>query len=142
MVYHEKILVTSKNNVEMIRITGHVKKAVEASNIKNGLVSVVTAHTTTGITVNEGLECLEYDITALLKRLVPEEYPYEHARFLKDYGRTSANATGHLRGMLLGNSCQFHIESGKLLFGAAQEIYLAELDGPQERGIFVAVIGE
>jgi len=142
MVKTEKIYVMSSNDIEMIKLTDTVKDIVVNSGIKNGIVSVITAHTTTGITVNEGLECLETDIVDTLKRLVPDDYPYTHAHFLPTYGRTSANATGHLRGMLLGNSCSFPVENGKVLLGAAQDIYLAELDGPQKRKVFVSVIGE
>lgn len=142
MVQIHKTYVMSSNAVEMIKITNRVTECVAQSNIKNGIVSVITAHTTTGITVNEGLDCLEVDIVDTLKRLVPDDLPYIHAHFLPTYGRTSANATGHLRGMLLGNNCQFPIENGKVLLGEAQDIYLVELDGPQERKVFVDIIGE
>ena len=55
---------------------------------------------------------------------------------------TSANAYGHLRSLLTGNSCIFPIQNGSMIMGAAQEIVLMEFDGPQERTVFVDVIGE
>ena len=54
-------------------ITEEVHKIVENSPVKNGLVLVVTAHTTTGIMVNEGLPCVETDIGDTLTRMVPLE---------------------------------------------------------------------
>ena len=51
-------------------ITDEVKKAVEESGIKNGMVAVITKHTTTGIMINEALPCVEKDIELELERLV------------------------------------------------------------------------
>lgn len=142
MVKTDKIFVMTSNDVELVKLTEQVKEIVSNSGVRNGIVAVITAHTTTGITVNEGLDCLETDIVGTLRRLVPDDLPYTHAHFLPTYGRTSANATGHLRGMLLGNNCIFPIENGKVLLGEAQDVYLAELDGPQKRKLFVNIIGE
>ena len=71
-----------------------------------------------------------------------DDAQYSHAHFLPTYGRTSANAYGHLRSLLTGNSCIFPIQNGSMIMGAAQEIVLMEFDGPQERTVFVDVIGE
>jgi len=132
----------TKDHFDLIKITKKVKDIVESLNIKTGLVAVITAHTTTGIIVNEGLSCLESDIKTTLCNLIPDDYPYVHAHWLPSYGRTSANATGHLRSMLVGNNCIFPIEKGQMLLGDAQDIYLAEFDGPQNRKIYIEVIGE
>ena len=78
-------MLTNKYN-QMILITKEVEQAVRESGIKNGVVNVVSKHTTTGVLVNESLECLESDINEFLQRLVPEDHPYAHARMLKDYG--------------------------------------------------------
>ncbi|WP_040197389.1 secondary thiamine-phosphate synthase enzyme YjbQ [Candidatus Soleaferrea massiliensis] len=142
MVKIKHIQVMTDDHFQFVRISEQVKEAVAESGIKNGMLFVVTAHTTTGITVNEGLSCLESDMQTTLENLVPDDYPYVHAHWLPSYGRTSANATGHLRAMLTGNHCVFPIEDGKILFGAAQEIYFAEFDGPQNRRITIEVMGE
>ena len=67
-------IMTDKYNQYFI-ITEDVKKAVASSKIKNGMVTVETKHTTTGITVNESLECLQSDIDVFLARLIPEDAP-------------------------------------------------------------------
>ena len=51
--------VVTKHEFEMINITNEVKKAVADSGIKNGMVAVITKHTTTGIMINEALPCVE-----------------------------------------------------------------------------------
>jgi secondary thiamine-phosphate synthase enzyme len=126
----------------MILITKEVEQAVHESGIKNGIVNVVSKHTTTGILVNESLECLESDIGEFLQRLVPEDHPYAHARMLKDYGSTAGNPTGHLKALLTGNHCHMLIADGEIVRGGAQEIYFCEFDGPAKRTILIQVTGE
>lgn len=127
---------------QLINITEAVHQAVEESGISEGLVAVITAHTTTGITVNEPLECVETDILTRLKKLVPDDDQYIHAHFLPSYGATSNNSPGHLKSMLLGNSCLFPIKDSKIVCGSAQHIYLVECDGPQKRKVYIQMIGE
>lgn len=132
---------TKKVN-EYIMITSDVDDAVARSGIKNGLVAVIVAHTTCGITVNEGLPCVEKDLAALFERLVPLEDDYAHAHFLPSYGATGNNSQGHLKSALTGNHCLFPVVDGKVVRGGAQDIYLVEYDGPQRRKVFVEVLGD
>ena len=62
MVKTTTIELISKKEFELIRITKDILKAVEESGVQNGVVYAITAHTTTGILVNESLACLEVDI--------------------------------------------------------------------------------
>lgn len=142
MFSHQTIdLLTEKYN-QMILITNHLREAVSASGIKNGLAAVITTHTTTGIMVNEALECLESDIEDALQRLVPEDHPYAHARILPSYGSTAGNPTGHIKSMLTGNNCLFPIVNGELVMGGAQDVYFMEFDGPAKRTITITIMGE
>ncbi len=142
MVVYKSITLLTKQYNEMILITGEVEKAVSESGIVDGIVAVITNHTTTGITVNESVECLESDIDTLLCRLVPENYPYSHARMLKSYGSTAGNPTGHLKAHLTGNHCIFPVVKGKIIKGDAQDVYFCEFDGPAKRTINISLIGE
>ncbi len=127
---------------ELIDITERVHEAVTAAGVTGGIVHVVTQHTTTAITVNEGLWCLEQDLQTLLERLVPEAATYRHARFLHSDGQMAVNAWAHLRGALLGMHTLFPIEHGAAVLGARQHVYFVELDGPQQRTCLVHVMGE
>ncbi|WP_249861200.1 secondary thiamine-phosphate synthase enzyme YjbQ [Paenibacillus konkukensis] len=126
----------------MIKITEEVRAFVAESGVTNGLAAVVTAHTTTGIMVNEGLECVETDIEEALERLIPKDAPYAHAHFLPSYGATGSNSPSHLKSMLSGNSCLFVVQDGKMVTGDAQDVYLAEFDGPKARKVYIQVLGE
>lgn len=120
-------------------ITEEIDRIVADSGVKSGVVTIQTKHTTTGIMVNESLECLESDINDFLTRLVPEEHPYSHARMLKDYGSTAGNPTGHIKSLITGNQCHFPIVDGQIIRGGAQDVYFCEFDGPSERTIMVYI---
>lgn len=142
MVKLSKFVIHTKKYNDFINITEQVEKEVENSGITNGVVFIITAHTTTGITVNECLECLQSDMMDLMYRLVPEYAHYAHARMLHTYGTTAGNPTGHLRSHLTGNHCVFPIAEAKIIRGGAQEIFFCEFDGAQSRTVYVQVIGE
>jgi len=134
-------LLTTRCN-DLIIITEHVNEAVNRSGIASGLVTILSRHTTTGVTVNEALECLESDITLFLGRLVPEDHPYCHARILRDYGSTAGNPTGHIKSLLVGNHAHLIVADGAVARGGAQEVYLCEFDGPANRTVDIVVVGD
>lgn len=142
MMVLDSISLWTKTYNEYAVITPQVREILAKSGIQNGMLTVVTKHTTTGVTVNEALECLESDIAAFLERLIPEDYPYSHARMLRDYGSTAGNATGHLKAHITGNHCHFPVIDGEIVAGGAQEIYFCEFDGPAHRTINVVIQGE
>lgn len=142
MVKHYEIVVASKDDYHVSFLGEMVKEKVKESGIKNGIVTTVTAHTNTGVVVTEPLDCIISDMNDMLHELVKDDAQYAHAHFLPTYGRTSANATGHLRSILMGNSCIFPIHKGQMMMGEAQEILLVEYDGPQARKVYIDIIGE
>lgn len=142
MVKHYEFFVTTRDEYYTAYIGDTVKEFIADSGIQNGVVSVVTAHTNCGIIVTEPLDCILSDLNVLLHRLVNDDDEYSHAHFLPTYGRTSANAYGHLRSILTGNSTMLSLVNGKACMGEAQEIVFMEFDGPQARKVFVDIIGE
>lgn len=142
MVRIEEILLHTVKYQDFINITERVEEIVESSGVKNGVAFIITNHTTTGITVNEALECLQSDMNDLMWRLVPENAPYAHGRMLHSYGTTAGNPSGHLRSMLTGNHTVLAIKNGKLMRGSAQEIFFCEYDGAQSRKVQIVIMGE
>lgn len=141
VIQSELVLLTERYN-QWIQITGEIEEAVRKSGIKNGMVTVLSRHTTTGITVNEALECLESDMAEFLEGLAPEDKPYAHARMLRDYGSTAGNPTGHLKSLLTGNHCHLLLQDGVIDKGGAQDVYFCEFDGPAKRTVVIQVMGE
>jgi secondary thiamine-phosphate synthase enzyme len=142
MVKLKTVSLRSVEEFQMIKITQEVADFVAHSGVRDGLVAVITAHTTTGIMMNESLECVEEDIEEAMDRLVPKDAPYMHAHFLPSYGTTGGNSPGHLKSMLSGNNCILPVQGGKMLIGHAQDIYFVEFDGLKMRSYFIEVIGE
>lgn len=142
MVKLATIQVQTRKEFQLIKITKDVCRFVEESGIKDGLVAVISAHTTTGITINESLECVEKDMEEELEKLVPTDAPYMHAHFLHSYGTTGGNSPGHLKSMLVGNHCLLPVKDGKAVLGHAQDIYFAEFDGLKVRTVYIEVIGD
>lgn len=137
----ENLVVTATEEFQLIKITEAIREKVVESHITHGIVHVITEHTTTGITVNESLPCVEQDILGRLDDLFPDDYPYEHNHYLPSYGTIGANAPGHLKSMVTGNHCVFPIVEGRLKLGHAADIYFAEYDGIKQRKIMVHMMG-
>lgn len=142
MIYRNEITIWTKKYNEMIKLLPYIEESIAKCGIENGMITVLSNHTTTGIMVNEGLECLEKDISQFLEKLIPEQTPYNHARMLKSYGSTAGNATGHLKSHITGNHCHLVLWNGMLVKGDAQELYLCEFDGPAKRTVQVLINGE
>ena len=142
MVEFTKVKKCSSKEFELIRITKDILKAVEESGVQNGVVYAITAHTTTGILVNESLACLEVDIERKLEELVPTFDSYNHNHFLPSYGAIGCNAPGHLKSMICGNHAVFPIVDGHVVCGNAQDVYFGEFDGIQRRKVYITVMGE
>jgi secondary thiamine-phosphate synthase enzyme len=138
----KRFTIVTHHETDLIDITDRVLQEVEAAGVQSGTAFILSLHTTTGLTVNEGLDDLEQDIADCLRRLVPENLSYRHARFLHEDGQMAINAPSHLRGALLGFEVFFPIESGHLVRGARQTIYFVELDGPQERTWVLQILGQ
>lgn len=138
----EKVFVKSQESTELIRVTDQVRRAVEVSGLKNGIVNIFTLHTTTAITINEDDPALERDIARFMVKAVPEDDSYAHHRFYRKDGRMAVNAYSHIRASLLGANVTVPLQDGKMVLGSRQNIYLVELDGPQVRVLAVQVMGE
>ncbi len=140
-VYTEILKLRSKKNLELINITSRVREVVSKSGIKEGACLVFSMHTTTGLLMNEAEPGLEKDIPRFLRKLVPEKGNYYHHHYLHKDGRMAVNAWAHLRSILLGLNLVIPVKDGQLLLGGRENIYLVELDGPQQRNVVVQVWG-
>jgi secondary thiamine-phosphate synthase enzyme len=143
----ERVEVQSVTDMEMIDVTPEVDRVVAESGARDGLVVVMTCHTSSGLLVTEGLECLERDVLAHLERLAPKDpppgtYTYWHNRHLDFDGRLGFNAGDHLKSILGGVNCVFPIENGAVVRGGRQRVYFVEYDGPLARTVLVQVIGQ
>ncbi|NTV97723.1 MAG: YjbQ family protein [Chlorobiaceae bacterium] len=116
--------------LEIVDITAEAEAAVAASGIGNGLLNVMSRHTTAFIAINEKEESLLEDMETFLKRFVPRDGNYRHNLTSLD-GRD--NAHSHLLGLFMNASETIPIADGRLLLGEWQSLFFIELDGPRDR---------
>jgi len=138
----KKLEVQSTKDQELLDITSEVERVIKESGVKNGVVNILTMHTSSGIIVTEGLPCLESDVLNQLSKLAPDQGNYYHNRYLDIDGRVAFNAPAHLKSVISGYHAFFPIENGRLVKGSRQRIYFAEFDGPLCRTYCVQVMGE
>lgn len=127
---------------DIIKITPQVEQDIADSGIRNGLVNIMSPHTTAGIVVNEGVECVQRDIHDFLEKLAPVDGSYQHSHYLDRWGGSAANAHTHLKTLMSGIHAYFPIQDEKLVIGSLQSIYFIEFDGPCLRKYTVQILGE
>ncbi len=144
-IHKQTIQKESKSQIEFIDITHDVDEVVKESRIQNGQALVFSGHTTAGIAINQNESLLLQDFQRLLYRLVPIDERYSHDLFELKKGSNSdgrSNGHSHCKNLIVGVSETIPIESGKLLLGDRQNIFLVELDGARKREVIVQIIGE
>lgn len=125
--------------IQIIDVTDDVRKIVASCGLEKGQITLVSQHTTAFVNINEQEPGLLEDMITFLKRLVPKDGNYLHNIAPID-GRD--NAHSHLMGLFMNSSETVPFESGKLLLGRWQSIFLVELDGPRpKREILVHISG-
>lgn len=116
---------------QMLDITDEVARHCDG--VASGYAIVFVPHTTAGITIQENADPdVQHDLLKKLDALVPKEEAY--------YRHAEGNSDSHLKTAMVGNSVTVLIESGRLVLGRWQGIYLCEFDGPRTREVLVKVI--
>ena len=172
MVYKQQITIQSHGNTpSYINITEEVKKAIQQSNIQNGICTVISPHTTCSVFFEEfvhdyneaGDEFLQQDLNNVLTKIIPDQvsadiytYPGEEhykaveswpnaAEYLPDGDRKALwNCDAHLKATLIGSSQTFDVDNGKLCVGTTGYVYFVDFDRtrPRTRKCKIIVIGE
>lgn len=138
---NDTVLVETRRKQELFNLTGPLKRAVDESGIRSGLVGIYCQHTTASVFLSECQAALSDDVVEFLAGVVKEGLPYKHnSPEFSDCDRK--NATAHLRAMLLGQSVLVPVVDGKPVLGQFQSVMLAEFDGPRQRELHVQVFGE
>ena len=173
MVYREEISNIHSKGISptYINITEQVKEIVARSNIKDGVVHVVSPHTTCSVFFEEyvhdvmpnGKEFIQQDLDNCLAKIIPDQtawgqYYYPGVRHLEeveswpDYLKYLPsgtreelwNADAHLKATMLGNSTTLEVEDGKLAVGPTGYVYFVDFDRAKgrTRRCSIIVIGE
>jgi secondary thiamine-phosphate synthase enzyme len=145
VVVSESFDYATEHALQFIDITEDVRGVVEASGLTTGQVSVVSAHTTAAVIVNEHEPLLLNDMARVLSRIAPAGDYYEHNDFsIRTVNMTAeecANGHAHCQHLFLGASETIIVEAGQLKLGPWQSIFLVELDHARRRSVTVQAMG-
>jgi secondary thiamine-phosphate synthase enzyme len=136
----ESISVKTKEPLQLLDITQTVRDFLDKHPIRNGILLLNTLHTTAALFVNEFQSALIEDMKELLAHLIEEKYYRHNDPQYSDC--TRANASSHLRAVLMSRTLALSVRAGEVVLGQWQSIIFAELDGPQVRNIQVQILGE
>lgn len=142
--HKEKISFSSSSEIEFIDITEMVQGVVEASSIRDGMVTVFAQHTTMGVVINHNEPMLLQDFMRVLYRFAPQDERYSHDMFeLRRNNKADGRSNGHshCKAMLVGTHVAVPIEGGKLMLSAIQSILAIDFDGARDRNALVIVNG-
>src|SRR5258706_8093089 len=131
-VHSETFVIDTDQRVDLIDLTNRIMEFVQRFNVREGLVSIWSMHTTCTLFINEFQLALLSDIKRFLEQMVARDADYMH----NDPAHSDCdrqNADSHLRAMLLGHSLSLQISGGHAALGQRQRIPIAEPAGSPPR---------
>lgn len=138
MVYTGTIRLSTRGHSDMRDITADVQRIVRESGMKDGIVTVFSPSSTSGVTTIEFETGALADLKRLFDEVAPEDRDYQHNLRWGD-----GNGYAHVRAALLGPSLTIPFRDGHLLLGTWQQITFIDFDNrPRHREIIVQVVGE
>ena len=137
-IHGETIVVSTDGRIELVDLTKQVMEFVRKFNIREGLVSLWSMHTTCSLFINEFQTALLADIRRFLEQMVARDADWMH----NDPNHSDCdrmNADSHLRALLLGHNLTLQVSGGEVVLGQWQRILMAELDGPRARSLRIQI---
>jgi secondary thiamine-phosphate synthase enzyme len=139
-IHGETIVIQTDQRIELVDLTNRIMEFVRLFNVREGLVSIWSMHTTCALFINEFQTALLADIKQFLEQMVERDAEWLHNN--PDHSDCDRmNADSHLRAMLLGHSLTLQVSGGEVVLGQWQRILMAELDGPRARSLRLQVWG-
>jgi secondary thiamine-phosphate synthase enzyme len=134
---YTEIKINTEESECLVNITKEIQQAIDDSNVKEGICVVFVPHTTAAITINSCLDTMTLeDIITETHRLVPTRVDFNH---IYD---TPADAAGHIKSVLIGNSLSLIIKDGRLVLGGSQSVLFFEFDGPRHRCVQLRIMSD
>ncbi len=138
MVHNSTIRIRTRGK-GTLEITGEVRRAIEGSSIRNGIVTVFVRHTSASLVIMENADpSARHDLERFFEKLVPEDTPwFSHTLEGPD------DMPSHIRMALTRTSETIPIHDGRMTLGNWQGIFLFEhRSAPHQREISLTILGE
>lgn len=129
----EIIRIATQRREQLLDITPQVNALVQASGVRDGLVSVYAQGATGAVMIQENWDqSVQTDVVNLLRQLIPQGV------WLHD--RQDGNGDAHLKAGLVGPSETIPLIDGKLGLSTWQNIFFCEFDGPRSQRRVVCTV--
>ena len=139
-IHGETLIISTDQRIELVDLTVMVMEFVKRFNMREGLVSLWSMHTTCSLFINEFQTALLSDIKRFLEQMVARDAEWLHNN--PDHSDCDRmNADSHLRAVLLGHHVTLQVSGGEVVLGQWQRILMAELDGPRARSLRIQIFG-
>jgi secondary thiamine-phosphate synthase enzyme len=139
-IHGETLTVETTSRIEIVDLTDRVMAIVGRHQLREGLVSLWSMHTTCALFINEFQRALLADVQQFLEQTVQKDAAWMH-NDPRHSDCDRSNADSHLRAMLLGHSVTLQVSGGEVVLGQWQRILVAELDGPRTRTLRLQIWG-
>ena len=136
VIFTSHIKLQTAKRIQVVDVTDLVDAVLLESKIKNGILTLFSAHTSAALYIGIVDEKIPEDFVDFTGDLVPNRPTYKHNLV---GGR---NADAHLKSILIGNSLTIPVTGSKMELGKWQGLFFAEFSGPKERKVTVKVMGE
>lgn len=138
MVVPGRIALETRGHCDIHDITSEVARLVRESGLADGIVTVFTASSTSGLTTIEYESGALADLERLLDEIIPPDRDYRHNLRWGD-----GNGHSHVRAALIGPSITVPFVGGRLQLGTWQQLVFCDFDNrPRHREIVVQILGE
>lgn len=160
-------VLTPAQEVSLHDLTPGIEALVASHGLVDGVVNVISQHTTTGLALNEFEFLLREDVRDFMLRLAPPQDPWRHNDLQRrpasdeDYERIDRNwmskgkgtleefmeqepknAHAHICSMLFSATLVLPVMEGSLMIGEWQSVILADFDAPRLRQVGVQLMGQ
>ncbi len=136
MKTHTKYLtIKTEKRREIINITREVEKAIQESQIQEGIALINSMHITSSVFINDEEQGLKEDFLEWLEQLAPVK-DYRHHRTGED------NGDAHLKRTIMGREVVVAITNNRLDFGPWEQIFYGEFDGKRHKKVLIKILGK
>jgi secondary thiamine-phosphate synthase enzyme len=133
-------LVVATDRIGLINITSEVERVISSTGVQVGLATLFCRHTSASLVIQENADP---DVPADIESWFAQAVPEAPGRYRHDEGAGPDDAPSHIRASLTSNSLGIPVESGQLLLGRWQAIFLFEhRRDRRQREVVVHVVGE
>jgi secondary thiamine-phosphate synthase enzyme len=134
----ETINLNTQGNADIQDITGQISQVVEASGFQDGVVTIFTPSSTSGLTTIEYESGCLSDLRRLFDEIIDPARHYAHNARWGD-----GNGHSHVRAALLGASFSVPFVNRRLTLGTWQQIIFIDFDNRQRRReLILQIMGE